>query len=248
MPREKADFAWYSAESRKNRLPPRCPIASADLCPRYYFSLEALTRAGHFTEIPRELSAKLARKWEMFEAAMDEDKPWAANQHEHDDKTGSKLLPLQSVSHFCPEVSYERFKYFASDLIAYYGADADERMEERAYDKKLYKSEGISEQFDPNWEKVGACHYTECREYSIHGTFAAGKPSGTARRTDIIPQLRWRVLARDSFTCVYCGRKPPDVALHVDHKVSVNDGGTNELENLVTSCNECNSGKGKSSV
>ena len=35
---EKPDFAWYSAESRKQGLPPRCPIAHAELCPRYYES------------------------------------------------------------------------------------------------------------------------------------------------------------------------------------------------------------------
>lgn len=247
MPKEKADFAWYSGESRKHRLPPRCPIASADLCPRYYGSLEALTRTGHFTEIPRDLVAKLARKWEMFEAAMDEDKPWVANERDREDER-ALLLPLQSVSHFCPEVSYDRFGYFASELIAYYGADADEKAQERAYDKSLYKREGIGDRFDPNWQKVAPHHYTECREYSIHGTFASGKPSKSGQRKGLAPHLRWKVLARDAFTCAYCGRKPPEVALHVDHKVSVNDGGTDELDNLVTSCDECNSGKGKSSI
>lgn len=57
-----------------------------------------------------------------------------------------------------------------------------------------------------------------------------------------------KFLSRDKFICVYCGRKPPEVELHIDHKVSVRDGGSDDPENLVTACHECNGGKGASSV
>lgn len=56
-------------------------------------------------------------------------------------------------------------------------------------------------------------------------------------------KLRWQILARDSFTCQYCGKGAPDVQLEVDHKVSLADGGTDSLDNLVTSCWACNRGK-----
>lgn len=55
--------------------------------------------------------------------------------------------------------------------------------------------------------------------------------------------LRWAVLERDSFTCVYCGRRPPDVVLHVDHKHPRSKGGEDTFENLVTACQDCNLGK-----
>jgi hypothetical protein len=57
--------------------------------------------------------------------------------------------------------------------------------------------------------------------------------------------LRFRVLERDNFTCVYCGRNPSDdgVKLEVDHIFPKSRGGTDELANLVTSCRECNQGK-----
>lgn len=58
-------------------------------------------------------------------------------------------------------------------------------------------------------------------------------------------RLRFDVLARDRYTCRYCGRKAPDVELVVDHIVPVVKGGTNEPANLVTACEDCNSGKGK---
>jgi len=61
-------------------------------------------------------------------------------------------------------------------------------------------------------------------------------------------QLRWVVLNRDNFTCQYCGRKAPDVMLQVDHKVSRADGGSDELNNLVTACIACNIGKGQESL
>lgn len=56
-------------------------------------------------------------------------------------------------------------------------------------------------------------------------------------------RLRFAILERDAFTCRYCGRKAPDVELHVDHVVAIARGGTNEPENLVTSCADCNLGK-----
>lgn len=60
-----------------------------------------------------------------------------------------------------------------------------------------------------------------------------------------IPQrVRFEVFKRDSFTCQYCGRKAPDVILNCDHIRPVADGGENDPLNLVTSCRDCNGGKG----
>jgi hypothetical protein len=61
---------------------------------------------------------------------------------------------------------------------------------------------------------------------------------------------RWQVLARDAFTCCYCGAQAGQsgVTLHVDHLVSVADGGDNAFDNLVTACQRCNGGKGARSL
>lgn len=64
------------------------------------------------------------------------------------------------------------------------------------------------------------------------------------KRTPISKKLRFEVLKRDSFTCQYCGSKAPDVILHVDHIKSVATGGIGEIINLITSCADCNLGKG----
>lgn len=54
---------------------------------------------------------------------------------------------------------------------------------------------------------------------------------------------RFEVFQRDNHTCQYCGRKPPDVELEIDHLIPVSKGGTDDFENLVTSCLDCNRGK-----
>ena len=62
-------------------------------------------------------------------------------------------------------------------------------------------------------------------------------------REAIKKSTRFEVFKRDSFTCQYCGRKAPDVVLHIDHIEPVSKGGGNGIMNLITSCLECNAGK-----
>lgn len=63
-------------------------------------------------------------------------------------------------------------------------------------------------------------------------------------RKPIGKKLRFEVFKRDKFTCQYCGAKAPDAVLHADHLHPVAKGGLNEILNLVTACESCNSGKG----
>jgi hypothetical protein len=63
------------------------------------------------------------------------------------------------------------------------------------------------------------------------------------KRKQIPKRVRFEVFKRDSFCCQYCGESAPSVVLHVDHIKPVSKGGTNDLINLVTSCQGCNSGK-----
>lgn len=65
------------------------------------------------------------------------------------------------------------------------------------------------------------------------------------RRKPLSKKIRFEVFKRDGFTCQYCGRMAPDVVLEVDHINPVANGGENDIMNLVTSCQDCNRGKGK---
>jgi hypothetical protein len=60
-------------------------------------------------------------------------------------------------------------------------------------------------------------------------------------------RLRYEILRRDNHTCRYCGASAPDVPLRVDHVTPVALGGGDEPSNLVTSCEDCNSGKSSAS-
>lgn len=98
--------------------------------------------------------------------------------------------------------------------------------------------------------RVGSVHLV-IRE-DLEAFAAVPRPSGrpsvpeTSERDDgtITLRLRFAVLDRDGFTCRYCGRSAPDVALHVDHVHPLSKGGKATLDNLVTACRECNLGKG----
>ena len=56
-------------------------------------------------------------------------------------------------------------------------------------------------------------------------------------------KVRFEVFKRDLFTCQYCGKRPPDVVLEVDHVHPRCEGGSDEMDNLTTSCWDCNRGK-----
>lgn len=56
-------------------------------------------------------------------------------------------------------------------------------------------------------------------------------------------KIRFEVFKRDGFKCQYCGSNPPSVVLEVDHIEPVSKGGSDEIDNLITSCFDCNRGK-----
>lgn len=76
---------------------------------------------------------------------------------------------------------------------------------------------------------------------------AEGRKIGPEERRGISLGLRYKVLSRDGFRCVRCGRSPAThvgLELHVDHKEPFSKQGKTVLENLETKCRDCNLGKG----
>ncbi len=68
--------------------------------------------------------------------------------------------------------------------------------------------------------------------------------SNEGGRSPLPARLRFLVLRRDGFRCVYCGRAATGgLVLHVDHVIPKSTGGLDAEENLVTSCSDCNLGK-----
>lgn len=81
-------------------------------------------------------------------------------------------------------------------------------------------------------------------------TFATLLPLPASRRIRRAPprpnipkKLRWAVMNRDGFRCRYCGSGRDGAALEIDHVVPSSRGGETTINNLVTSCRDCNQGK-----
>ncbi|TAH53073.1 MAG: HNH endonuclease [Chloroflexota bacterium] len=59
-----------------------------------------------------------------------------------------------------------------------------------------------------------------------------------------LPLSRRTVLARDMYTCQYCGTTPGRTELTLDHVLPRSRGGATTWENVVTACGPCNRRKG----
>ena len=126
---------------------------------------------------------------------------------------------LVGVGNFCPEVSGLVNGLYCSD----FRVDADD---------------GSAFAF------LHSKHFADCAEFAALGY---KEKELTPVDRGVTPEKRFAVFKRDGFKCVYCGRGAGDVLLHVDHKVSRNDGGGDEIDNLGTACSLCNNGKGSES-
>jgi len=63
--------------------------------------------------------------------------------------------------------------------------------------------------------------------------------------------VRMKVMNRDKFRCIFCGKSPATdlgTKLHIDHIIPFSKGGSNQFENLQTLCDECNFGKSSQNI
>lgn len=68
-------------------------------------------------------------------------------------------------------------------------------------------------------------------------------PTKPMTRVPLTKKMRFDIFRRDLYTCRYCGGKPPEVLLEIDHIIPISAGGKNEATNLATACRDCNAGK-----
>ena len=121
-----------------------------------------------------------------------------------------------------------------------FGAD-DEEFEDWAFNCHLLGKpltdfvEEIAAQ-----KRIGDIHIKRIKVVLLRNKVSKPK----RQRTHIPRGLRHEVFKRDNYTCVECGaRKDDGATLHIDHKIPVSKGGTDELDNLQTLCSDCNLNK-----
>ena len=62
-----------------------------------------------------------------------------------------------------------------------------------------------------------------------------------SQRTRTLSQKqKFEIAHRDDFTCLFCGDRPGNTCLEIDHLVPVSKGGSDNRENLITACEKCN--------
>lgn len=57
-------------------------------------------------------------------------------------------------------------------------------------------------------------------------------------------KTRFGVFTRDDFSCRRCGRRTPEILLVIDYVTPISAGGTEDVSNLVTVCEDCTERKG----
>ena len=80
------------------------------------------------------------------------------------------------------------------------------------------------------------------RRRRSRATESTGQPTP---RSHIPASVEWRVIKKAKGRCVDCGCTAEDgVKMHIDHKVPLFKGGTNDFDNLCLRCERHNLGKG----
>jgi hypothetical protein len=146
------NLQWYVAISERKGLLPRCPFASVHRCPRYYQSLSLLGDAG-FTKVDPGEDKALLESWRQSDL-------WPATSEQATSifKAGNKAC---GYSRFCPEVCYDSFGLFATDLHRYTD-DLDIDLAHSALGKEGAKKDD----WRWAWWTVSPQHYSECPLYS----------------------------------------------------------------------------------
>lgn len=98
------------------------------------------------------------------------------------------------------------------------------------------------------WWQIGGFRKLNLYDIRRYNRSLPPVPSARKRRDPISTRTRFLVLERDNFRCRYCGASADDEALVLDHVVSVADGGSSDMDNLVAACQPCNAGKGRRSL
>ena len=183
---------------KQQGLPPRCPFASVERCPRYYQSLSLLGNAGS-TEIDPNEDERLKRYWEGSDL-WPRTREYETAVHLFKQQDGSKN---QHFSKFCPEVTYDRFGYFASHLADY----ADEI--DRDFSHQRLGDAGVpSEDWRWRWSSVQPMHFTECPLYSVlvHGGGFPAKPDRAGPKFTLGPswaQVQFKFSWREASEWVF---------------------------------------------
>lgn len=152
MPITIPDSSWYRTKSSERDVHSSCPYANVHKCPRYYASIYMLGEAKVITSISADKKEALDAFWENSRLlpVINED----------DTSISGFDGGINSLSNFCPEVSFTYFRYYASFLGKY----VDEIDKDCGH--SIAERENIPGDWRYEWGFMSACHYLDCSFYS----------------------------------------------------------------------------------
>lgn len=59
----------------------------------------------------------------------------------------------------------------------------------------------------------------------------------------LLQQDKFKIACRDDFTCLFCGARPGNDKIEIEHLIPVSKHGSDNEENLVAACHKCNRNK-----
>ena len=136
------DLKWYSEINAGKNLSPRCP--------RYYERVSLLGEAGIATAIAPDEDSRLSEQWKRTDL-------WPVVDEQHAAVWGRPSIFFK----ICPEVSFERYGWFASHL-AYYPDEQDSDVAHR----NLAVEGALGSDWRWNWALIVPMHYADCPLYS----------------------------------------------------------------------------------
>jgi hypothetical protein len=139
-------------------------------CPRYYESLSLLGNAGVATSVDPEQDQRLLEMWKRSDL-------WPVTKEQAASVMGWEGKPSHFFN-FCPEVSFDRFGWFASHL-SYHADEIDVGVAHR----NLADERATAHDWRWTWSLATPMHYSECPLYSqlllgVHDTMKNKPPIG----------------------------------------------------------------------
>jgi 5-methylcytosine-specific restriction endonuclease McrA len=171
---------------------------------------------------------------------------------------GKEAIATQATKKYCSKLCYKRAEFYKYDTKA--GKIGSCIVCSAAYIIKRNSHLACSKECSDKHQqtKVKQCNSTHtvscghCKNdlqtrnpVQRYCTRECGKLHDNKRKKRVVEVGNFAVFRRDLFRCVYCGQSSigDGVKLEIDHITPLVAGGTDDVNNLVTSCIQCNRSK-----
>lgn len=133
------------------------------------------------------------------------------------------------------------FKQFSSALVPHsYECKTDDKEQQVFYENIYFlcADNSLKYNLEADLEPIRKAFASKLNSIKVKES-----STKTKKRNPLDSRLRHECFKRDNYTCKECGANKSQKMLHCDHIIPVSQGGTDELSNLQTLCDDCNFAK-----